>query len=345
MYQDNELIDEKDNSTPEKLSLAEEAFKTLQIHSTGFKSAFFTNNDLRALSLTSRTIGTVASAELRQRKLAHALLTYVVLGEQEQAKALIEEKPELLFCYSQTVDYSGRTIIGTAFQAAIGAGDKPMWEMMLTYFENLAEGEAKRQFDEQFPNGIEEDVSANELQNYYNTLAVAVSNHEDHGLSAIEEFRNEINSQNEIRQGKHFNMQHIVAACQAYTANFGHLSKRANWDHRNFFWQKVIGYLQRQMTAYDAQVYCSGLKGVSDNELNFKRKFKFYNGRDFFPLSADSGLGFDFAIQSTYAYALKYAGGVRGLMPELDQNYIELKQTHLLDLESRLSRECTIRPS
>ncbi|HFD2232710.1 TPA: hypothetical protein ACF9YZ_002373 [Legionella pneumophila] len=48
-------------------------------------------------------------------------------------------------------DYSGRTILGTAFQAAIGAGDKPMWEMMLPYFAGLEKGEALRQFHEQFP--------------------------------------------------------------------------------------------------------------------------------------------------------------------------------------------------
>jgi hypothetical protein len=42
-----------------------------------------------------------------------------------------------------------------------------MWEMMLPYFESLEQEEALRQFNEQFPNGIEE-TPASELIADYN---------------------------------------------------------------------------------------------------------------------------------------------------------------------------------
>ncbi len=192
-------------------------------------------------------------------------------------------------------DYSGRTILGTAFQAAIGAGDKPMWEMMLPYFAGLEKGEALRQFHEQFPEGIEDEVSAEDLKEYYNAIALAIISHKDQGLSAIEKFRKQIAFQGEITQGKHFNLQHLIAAYQTYIDYFDALT---NWDNRDLFWQKVIGYVQRQMTAYDAQVHCSGIQSVLETERAFSRTLKFPGGEKFFPLSVDSGLGFDFACFS-----------------------------------------------
>ncbi len=323
----------------DELSLAEQVFTKLQIYSEGFKPSFFTNKDLANLSLTSKTLGSVVFSELNQRE-AQKLVTHVVQGEQDKAQAMIEKNPELLLIRSEAKDYSGRTIIGAAFPAALGAGDKPMWEMMLPYFESLEQGEALRQFNEQFPNGIEE-TPASELKADYNVIALAIINDEDNGLSVIEGFRKKITSQKEITQGKHFNLQHLIAAYQAYIDNFNTL---ATWSNRDLFWQKVIGYVQRQMTAYDAQIHCSGVKSVLDNEKSFSRTFKFCNGGEFFPLVPEVGLGFNFAC---FSY---YAAGV-GLRPaemlgngaDL-KNFVEQQQTHLRDLESHLSKECIISP-
>ncbi len=68
-----------------------------------------------------------------------------------------------------------------------------------------------------------------------------------------------------------------------------------NWDNRNLFWQKVIGYVRRQMTAYDAQIHCSDVKSVLDNESSFSKTFELSHDKKLFPLQVDSGLGFDFA--------------------------------------------------
>ena len=334
------------DSNQEELSLAEKILGILQIDQfSPFKPTFFTNKELSELSKTSRILYCLAKPELDARK----LLSHVVLGEQDKAKAMIKANPKLLLIRTKAVDYSGRTIIGTAFQGALGAGDKPMWNMMLPYLESLEKGEALRQFHEQFPNGIEDDVLAEQLKDYYNALALAIINHADHGQSAIEEFRQGITSQKEIEQGKHFNLQHLLAAYQAYIDNFDALT---TWDNRDLFWKKVIGYVQRQMTAYDAQVHCSGVKSVLDNENAFKRLFGFCNGGEFFPLSVDSGLGFDFGC---YSVAGRYAVALLGLTLSLLasaawvgrgllKSYVERKQMCLLDLESHLSKECTISP-
>ncbi|MDP1614298.1 MAG: hypothetical protein Q8L68_00720, partial [Methylococcales bacterium] len=102
----------------EDLSLAEQVFHALQIHSTGFHPGFFTHSDLSALALTSKTLKLVVSPELNMRA-AEKLLTHVVLGEQTEAEAMIKANPNLLLIQSIAIDYSGRTIIATPFQAAL----------------------------------------------------------------------------------------------------------------------------------------------------------------------------------------------------------------------------------
>jgi len=278
--------------TPSEIgsSALETVFGHAPLLEGGFNPAFFSNKDLAKLSQTSKAMNKVVSGELNQHA-AQKLLTHVVLGQQDKAEAMIKANPKLLSIKTSAIDYSGRTIIATAFQAAIGAGDTPMWEMILKYLEK---DEELKQFNEQFPNGIEDDVSAEDLKPYYNGIASAIINNEDNGTLAIEAFRKEITAKKEITQGKHFNFGHLVAAYQAYIYNFDALE---NWPNRAKFWQKVIGYVQRQMSAYDAQVLCSGIRNVLDDKSRFSRTLSFVNGGEFFPLSPLSGLGFDCAAR------------------------------------------------
>ncbi|STX28615.1 SidC homolog [Legionella beliardensis] len=343
MYSKNIPLSEND-STIKDLSRLEEVFSILQIYSEGFNPTFFKKEDLLSLSLTSKTLYSTVAPELLQRE-AQKLLAHVVLGEQDEAQRMLEKNPELLLIRQETLDYSGRTIIGTAFQAALGAGDKPMWEMILPYFESLEEGEALRQFQEQFPDGIEndkDDVSAAALKDYYHKLAIAIVNDTDHGQSALEAFRRAITCQEKITQGKHFNLKHLIAVHKAYIANFNVL---LNWKNRDLFWQKIVGYVQRQVTAYDAQIHASVINNVLEDENSFRRTFKLEGGQ-FFPLLADSGLGFNFACFSYSTACTWTRGGGGGGQPMLSalKNYIEQKQAHLRELESQLSHECTISP-
>src|SRR5690606_5822939 len=59
------------------------------------------------------------------------LLEHVIRGEYDQAKAMLKHLPDdvrhyLLHNKGTVVDYSGRMIHGTAFQLALGAGDRDM---------------------------------------------------------------------------------------------------------------------------------------------------------------------------------------------------------------------------
>jgi hypothetical protein len=273
---------------------------------------------------------------------AEKLLTYAVRAQQDDAEKMIKANPSLLSISASVKDNSGRTIIATPFQAALGVGDKPMWEMMLQY---LDKGEALKQFKEQFPKGVKDDVSAQELKPYYNAIASAISNNQDNGLSAIEAFRVDLTSQKEIKQGKHFNLQHLVAAYQVF---IDHFRTFQNLEQRNLFWQKVIGYVQSQMTAYDAQVHCSGIERVLSNNSEFSRTLTFCNGGNFFPLSGDSGLGFDFAAARS-GYTGKWMskrsswGGRVSIYPT--KRFIEKKLESLANLKESLEQGLCYQPN
>ncbi|MFI4917944.1 MAG: hypothetical protein ACHP65_00145 [Legionellales bacterium] len=268
---------------------------------SGVSPSFFTTKDLYNLSLTSKTFRQLASDNLACAR----LLKHVILGDEGYAQDMIEANPTLLFMKTSAQDYSGRTIIATPFQGAIGAGDTSMWKMMLPHLDIR---EALRQFREWFPNGIETTPAA-DLQAIYNEIARAIINGDAQGRLAIEEFRQIITSPKEITHGHHFNLQHLLAAYQAYIDNFYPLSPLGNWDNLDLFWKQVIGYVQRQMTAYDAQMHCSGVHSVLDTPRLFRRLLKLSGGEEFFsPLLVNSGLGFDFAVFSYYS---RSSAGVR----------------------------------
>lgn len=259
---------------------------------------FFPNNELRALSKTCRVLNAEVRPELTKRAAAE-VMKYVVYGEQVKAKYMIEANPRLLLAKTQYIDYSGRTIFGTPFQAALGAEDSPMWEMMIPYFTKLerknkefsAQEEMKKQFFEQFPDGIESYPSS-ELQSDYNDLVAAIANNDDNGDAAIEDFRNQISEHKQVKSGKHFNMQHLITAYQAYIDNFDALE---TWSNRDKYWQKVIGYVQTQMPANYAQAHCS-VRSARVDSSKFNRTFELGGGHKFFPLRKMGRLGFDYGV-------------------------------------------------
>jgi hypothetical protein len=212
-----------------------------------------------------------------------------------------------------------------------------MWEMILPYLNELEPGEALRQFREWFPEGIEE-TPASDLKTKYDTLASAIITDKDHGL--IKEFRKDITANQRIREGKHFNLQHLIAAYQAY---IDHFKAFDTWENRDLFLKKVIGYVQRQMTAYDAQIHCSDLRNVLDKEFSFNRTLILENGVKFFPLGINSGLGFSFACYgaSARSYVMFEPWALEGfekLTVHVLKNYVEQKQLALAELKESLEQ-------
>ncbi len=312
-------------------SIEEEALYQISLVDEGQHLRFF-KNSLFSLSRTSMYLRAAVSLEIKAR--AVKLVQHVVLGEQDEAEALIQECPELLLYKAEVVDYSGRKIIATPFQAAIGAGDKQMWELMLPYFKVLEDGEALRQFNEQFPNGIDVDLPAEELKLYYNAIALAIINAEDNGISAIEAFREEIKSQNVISQGMHFNLQELVAAYRVFID----YSDVLDWNKRDLFWLKIIGFVQRQMTAYDAQALLSGIETVLVDEANLSRSLILHND-GFFSLAQNSALGFDFAVVglAQYSYPAPVANDLDyNLCSQLCEKFYSKKIENLTALRETL---------
>lgn len=196
------------------------------------------------------------------------LLRHVVKGEEAEALKMIAENPRLLLIESEVQDYSGRTIKGTAFQAALGALDTVMAEKMLPYFEGLEEGAAKKQFKHQFPLGWEATVEKLKQSTYeFKPLIDAIiSGDHDEALAHLKEA---ITPKDTINAGVHFNPYCLM---HAYAAYCKHYDSMHSWEHKCTFWGKVIGFMQSQFPANLAQSYCSGLNSYGNFWIEPHRK-------------------------------------------------------------------------
>lgn len=218
---------------------------------------FFVNNN-KALSNFSKTNKTInqglngPQGPLKQRAAAK-LLSHVVKGEQSQALAMIETRPRLLLITSEARDYSdGRTIQQTAFEAALCAGDNIMAKAILAH---LDAGEAARQFSNAFPKGIEQHTEELKTKAYdFSEIIDAILKGDNDILcDKVNQFHQAMAGEKTISQGAHFNMYHLSNAYQAYAQNFDNFT---TWENRDYFWQKIIGFIQRQIPTHYAQEYC-----------------------------------------------------------------------------------------
>lgn len=340
--------------TTDKTPKAPAINKLLNIEGLRWHFNFFLNHsELAALARTCRGNHNAHQPDLNLAA-SKKLLQHVVLGEEKKAENLIAANPSLLLIESEAEDHSGRIIVGTAFQAALGAGDNLMWEMMKPYFLEIRElqeqaqkeqidiGELSRlemlkQYNKQFPGDIDQETAI-DLKPFYEALVIAIINDADNGEAATAGFRTQLESSGKkVNKGHHFNMQHVIAAMTAYVDNFELFGSRKK---RDTFWIKVIGFLQRQAPAHFAQAYCSGLMSVAGSLPPFKRCLDFYNGGVFFPVLLNQGLGFDFAVYCLPAGAASLRAmwctqAGRAPLPVL-KNYVKQKQTHLLDLNLSL---------
>jgi hypothetical protein len=262
----------------------------------------------RCLELIS--LGDKGLTEAFRNEAVCEFLTLVASGQEKQVEELLKAHPKLLLEAGLAKDYSGRKILGTAYQIALGAEDMDMCKMMEQYFallkdadgHSIGEAEKKKQFETQFPDGkIESEPSDYD----FSDLITAISNDNvannlpnDATEKAIKKFQKDFtpNSEETITTGKHFNMQHQIKAYEIY------LEKYYAWndEQRSLFWRQVIGHLQRQVPACYAQAYCTGLYSLVETNMPLERKFGLIGGGDFFPLdrNPDYKLGRDYAIYS-----------------------------------------------
>jgi hypothetical protein len=91
-------------------------------------------------------------------------LLHVARGEQDQAEVMLKDNPELLLRKGDVTDYSGRAFHNiTAFQYALWAYDRHMWNMLLKYFPRSdGTDEALKQLNELEAAGVS--YQLNELE-------------------------------------------------------------------------------------------------------------------------------------------------------------------------------------
>jgi hypothetical protein len=94
------------------------------------------------------------------------LLAHVARGEQAQAEAMLKSSPKLLLHKGNVTDYSGRTFHNiTAFQYALWAYDRHMWDMLLNYFpRDGVAGDALKQLNELEAIGVKYQLKGSKTQ-------------------------------------------------------------------------------------------------------------------------------------------------------------------------------------
>ena len=282
----------------EKLSILDEKLVTFNLQSTLFRklpvvvtkyaTVPYIGNDLKTQASLAQTCRRFRS--FFQPTLTHALLlSYIVHGEQEKAKKMIELNPRLLMMHGSAKDYSGNTIKDvTPFELAFGADDIEMCQMMMPYLDSLPGGRrgVLKQIQLRFPKSEEEFYD-------FSPLNAAITN--NNAEAALKKFREDFKPR-VIKKGKHFNPKLLLAAIDQYSLGDSYS-----------FWRLVIGYLQRMLPACYAQAFCQCLDKIASDNQPLKRSLKLDDGHSFFPidLSSHSGLGFDFGI-----YNAQHASGI-----------------------------------
>ncbi len=246
-----------------------------------------------------------------KKELLDKLLMHVARGEQDQAEAIIDAHPDLLFQSGNVKDLAGNTFIDySPCQLAAYAHDEHMLKMMAHYIHRVNDGA------EQFTNILKEAEEASNHQPTYDfsQLVNAISHGNDAQIEeALEAFRKHFEPR-EIKNEKSFNLANLLQAYDIYIDNHNPWSV----DQRTIFWSKVIGYLQRTLPACYAQAFCQGLYCVAMENKPLKRELTFGlqpfcpSAKSFYQnaITEQKGLGFDFAIHEVFGspQCLSYSG-------------------------------------
>lgn len=254
------------------------------------------------LSQLSKNHHRYFKSEINKRAYPY-LLSYVVQGKQNETENMLKANPFFLTIKGSVADYSGRTFKNvTPFQLALLTHDVHMWKKMIPYFSKLPDGKKKleKQFNELFSNGLPE-------QKPYNIdfLVQSISQSQAHDICAVlEKKRENIALYTAIKhfrktftdlsyQEAYFNPQHLINAYNVYIQQY------QNWtgEKNTLFWRQVIGFIQRFIPTCYAQAFCQGLDNIVVKKKRLNRSLEFTHGEgSYFPLSSETGLGFDFAI-------------------------------------------------
>lgn len=258
------------------------------------------------------------------QRLLKQFLQYVVYGNQNKAEAILNQLEktdpdllaQLLTQKSIAVDYSGRTIQGTALQMALGAEDvkyrddeECMAEMLIRHLKALPNSDAimAQQIQDQFPEDWEEAEKARQERDSaaLNNVMAAIENaqEEDNCDAAIQAFRDYLEKENKgngiIKTGKHFNTKLLTDALNLYDEKYDQFGGDWNSPKNLLFWRKIIGGIERYLPACLAQAFCQGVYQIVGNreKLNRQLAFRYTPDVTFYPLDSNPAfrLGHDYA--------------------------------------------------
>lgn len=273
---------------------------------------FFTQNKTAQLKLTSA------------RKVVNHFFTLVVLGllkipaRDNFAKLvpvlenLLERYPELLTYRLTITDHQKRKLINrTPYQISLAYAADDIYLMMEKYFLRLPDGEKemKKQFNEQFPNGIIKAYPKYDIEKalaaFHHATALiktdrCISYHNDKPFScltflkrmnkdtrqAINEFFSIIESDKEHTIGLVNDMQLYQEGTKSYEKDF---NKFIGWPQRNVYCVYMLGGLQALFTPNFLQVLMQGADNVIDQGESLKYVTKiFFEGYQVSPFDPHS---------------------------------------------------------
>jgi len=227
---------------------------------------------MKALSATCKTLNGIFKTALQKARVKK-LHDYFITAQTHQLSDSAKRNLASIFNTNyHLVDLSQRQFHNTsAIQYAYWAGD---WQTLRIFLAHLKTDQ------EVAPEVFLENLRQFELQ-----------------LTQID--------QQGTNHGHHFDFQPLIVALQTYVQNY------TNWNEqeRDRFWRKDVGGQQRMLPAYIAYYYCdkyirfsanscaNGHGGNDLSNLNFYDLIK-KETVSWFPLSADGGLGFDYAVAS-----------------------------------------------
>lgn len=250
---------------------------------------------------------------------ASELLTAVVRGDADAARASFMANPALLFVPSSAEEFArglepsqGRRIHSTPLGAMLGAGDLWMFEEAMEVLYQAKNdaflSQAMLVIEKQFPRGFEYPPARFDYEQLAcaltaDTELIETGNIGERMRALLSDFKAWM-TPGDVHEGYHFNLKELKVACDIYN----HHWDRWHAHQRRVYWIQVIGALSRLVSAVDAQILSGGIREVVKEGKAPYRSFALqsYPSMDknhvYFPLDThpDCRMGEHFAITSYF---------------------------------------------
>ena len=323
---------------------------------------------MATLSNTCQTMHNLFKPELDKRA-ENLLLTLVLQGNKTNVLHIAKTTPGLFFIKSTAMDYAmdlegnRRTLQDwSPYQALFGTVDVDMFASVKPYLDaylaGLPTGDAlaAQQKQEKFPQGFDYPASTYD----FSPLVQAINGDQQlrqtgapsqATLDVLRKFRNDFKP-GVVIAGHHFNMNDLIKAHEVY-----HQSVDSwNPEQIDFFSVKVIGFLERLLTAPYLQRACQGFINFTKQDQPLNRSFEVMNNTTnkkivVVPLDSDPScrLGEGFLIDSDCGvrcclpgFFARPASSYAGVFGKLCQaNTAELSRL-ACGLPSQVSSPCVI---